>query len=83
MFLFSYSFRWILRSFGLIPKNKKSRLDLFFYLDVKESKDQDQICSFALMQKNQKIKAHTPEATVSVAALKSRKTRFAQTAEIF
>ncbi len=39
--------------------------------------------SFALMQKNQKIKAHTPEATVSVAALKSRKTRFAQTAEIF
>ena len=41
------------------------------------------IRSFALMQKNQKIKAHTPEATVSVAALKSRKTRFAQTAEIF
>ena len=27
------------------------------------------------MQKNQKIKAHTAEATVSVAALKSRKTR--------
>ena len=65
----------------------------FFSLERKEPKVQDRIRSFgltqvivrsfALMQKNQKIKAHTPEATVSVAALKSRKTRFAQTAEIF
>ena len=31
--------------------------------------------SFGLTQKNQKVKAHTPEATLSVAALKSRKTR--------
>ena len=56
MFLFSYSFRWILRSFGLIPKNKKvnigsvllpgckrikrSRSDPFFCLDAKEPKNQ-------------------------------------------
>ena len=38
-------------------------------------KDQDRIRSFGLTQKNQKVKAHTPEATLSVAALKSRKTR--------
>ncbi len=83
MFLFSYSFRWILRSFGLIPKNKKSRLDLFFYLDVKESKDQDQICSFALMQKNQKIKAYTPKATNSLREAKiSENSPLAQTTEI-
>ena len=31
--------------------------------------------SFGLTQKYQKVKAHTAEATVSVAALKSRKTR--------
>ena len=31
--------------------------------------------SFLLKEKNQKFKAHTAEATVSVAALKSRKTR--------
>ncbi len=56
MFLFSYSFRWILRSFGLTPKNKKvkigsvllpgckrikrSRSDPFFCLDAKEPKNQ-------------------------------------------
>ena len=39
--------------------------------------------SFLLKEKNQKFKAHTTEATVSVAALKSRKTRVAQTTEIF
>ena len=55
----------------------------YFWLDPKVPKTQDRIRSFALMQKNQKIKAHTAEATVSVVTLKSRKTRFAQTAEIF
>ena len=40
--------------------------------------------SFALMQKNQKIKAYTPEATNShrSAKIKISETRFAQTAEI-
>ena len=55
----------------------------FFWLNPKEPKTQDHIRSFLLKEKNQKFKAYTPEATVLVAALKSRKTRFAQTAEIF
>ena len=38
--------------------------------------------SFALMQKNQKIKAYTPEATNSHRSAKISGTRFAQTAEI-
>ena len=38
--------------------------------------------SFALMQKNQKIKAYTPEATNSHRSAKISETRFAQTAEI-
>ena len=47
----------------------------FFCLDAKEPKNQDHIRSFLLKEKNQKFKAHTTEATVLVAALKSRKTR--------
>ena len=41
----------------------------------KRTKNQDRIRSFLLKEKNQKFKAHTTEATVLVAALKSRKTR--------
>ena len=47
----------------------------FFWLDPKEPKTQDHIRSFLLKEKNQKFKAHTTEATVSVTTLKSRKTR--------
>ena len=47
----------------------------FFWLNPKEPKTQDHIRSFLLKEKNQKFKAHTTEATVLVAALKSRKTR--------
>ena len=62
-----FLFQYCICSFGL-PK----LLCTFFWLDPK---DQDRIRSFGLTQKNQKVKAHTPEATLSVAALKSRKTR--------
>ena len=58
-------------------KRIKTSSDCTFFLawPRKNQRDQDRIRTFGLTQKYQKVKAHTAEATVSVAALKSRKTR--------
>ena len=57
-----FLFLWCIFSFFLVWSRKNQRV-------------QGCIRSFLLKEKNQKFKAHTTEATVLVAALKSRKTR--------
>ena len=54
----------------------------YFWLDPKVPKTQDRIRSFALMQKNQKIKAASAELLRHFVTLCAPQTRFAQTATL-
>ena len=54
----------------------------FFSLERKEAKVQDRIRSFALMQKNQKIKAASAELLRLFVSLCAPQTRCAQTATL-